>query len=76
MQNRELKANTSNDQAPKRKKDNLLDNTPVLSRIDVEMALGELQLLLGVQYKFIEYGADLGLLIAQLTKAIAELPYK
>lgn len=72
-----MKSGVSNDQvSTKRKKDNSVQNIPQLSRIDVEMAMGELQLLLNVQYKFVESGDELGLLIAQSTKVIAELPYK
>ncbi|XKL59907.1 hypothetical protein PGB90_000923 [Kerria lacca] len=46
------------------------------NRFDIETALGEVQLLLNIQYKFIETEQELGLFIVQFTKSLAELPYK
>lgn len=43
--------------------------------MDIEFAVGELQLL-NLQYRFFETGDDLGLYIAQFTKALTELPQK
>lgn len=72
-----MKSGISNNQvSTKSKKDNSVQNIPQLSKTDIEMAMGELQLLLNIQYKFVESGDELGLLIAQSTKGIAELPYK
>lgn len=72
--NRETDSNSTNNEKNS-KKANKREKTAILSRMDVEFAVGQLQLL-NLQYRFFETGNDLGLYITQFTKALTELPLK
>lgn len=72
--NRETNSNAANNEKNS-KKANKQEKTAILTRMDIELAVGQLQLL-NLQYRFFETGADLGLYITQFTKALTELPLK
>ncbi|RZB39515.1 crossover junction endonuclease EME1 [Asbolus verrucosus] len=49
---------------------------PPVSKRDIEFALTELQILCNSSHRLINSPSQLGLVVAQFTKSIAELPYK
>ncbi|KAK9871347.1 hypothetical protein WA026_011613 [Henosepilachna vigintioctopunctata] len=54
----------------------LFENVPTVSRRTVEYALTEIQLLYSISHRMLETKKELALFVFQLTKSIAQLPYK
>lgn len=57
-------------------KDKAFANVPKVSRKDIDMALIELQIMYGISHRMLETPQDVSSLVAQLTKSIAQIPYK
>ncbi|KAJ1129945.1 hypothetical protein NDU88_008305 [Pleurodeles waltl] len=71
-----LGAAAGEEQTKKRKKKGGQDILPVLSRVDVEEALVDVQLHTGVQVRFVETWKEFGEFASSFTKSVAEAPFK
>ncbi|XP_069510975.1 crossover junction endonuclease EME1 isoform X2 [Ambystoma mexicanum] len=60
----------------RKKKKDVPETLPLLSRVDVEEALVEVQLHTGVQVRFLESWKEFGEFASMFTKAVAEAPFK
>lgn len=61
---------------PNRKLDKLYQQSPNISRNDLEMALTEVQIIYSFSHRMIDCPKDVGLTVLQFAKAIARIPYK
>ncbi|KAL3280354.1 hypothetical protein HHI36_017843 [Cryptolaemus montrouzieri] len=57
-------------------RDDKFDEIPTVSRRTVEYALTEIQLLYSISHRMVETKSDMALLVFQLSKSIAQVPYK
>ncbi|XP_038067999.1 uncharacterized protein LOC119737610 [Patiria miniata] len=67
---------TENAAKARRKKRPIEDITTVVTRVDVEEALVDLQLHVGCNVRFVETPAEVADLVAMVTKSVAETPFK
>lgn len=71
-----LGAAAGEEQRKKRKKKGGQDSLPVLSRVDIEEALVDVQLHTGIQVRFVETWKEFGEFASMFTKSVAEAPFK
>ncbi|XP_078510585.1 structure-specific endonuclease subunit EME1 [Lissotriton helveticus] len=64
------------EQTKKRRKKGVQETLPVLSRVDVEEALVDIQLHTGIQVRFVETWKEFGEFASMFTKSVAEAPFK
>ncbi|XP_022102379.1 crossover junction endonuclease EME1-like isoform X2 [Acanthaster planci] len=67
---------TENTAKARRKKRPIEDITTVVTRVDVEEALVDLQLHVGCNVRFVETPAEVADMVAMFTKSVAETPFK
>lgn len=73
--NREFKEDISG-KASNNRDQRIYGNVPTVSRRAVEYALTEIQLLYSISHRMFETEQDIALFVFQLTKSIAQMPYK